>query len=275
MAIDTDRVRIGKLYINRVSMAQVIQNVPDLIDTGVPRHFVTVNMNFLSRAEKNPSFAQVVNSADLNVADGKPLLWLSRLLGSAIPERITGHDMLHACSQLAELKGYSVFFLGAGDGVAEAAAANLKRTYPGLKVAGMYQGMFTKDGYGVTDADEQGALDAIQKCRPNFLFVAMGCPKQEFWIHNHKNLAGANISIGIGSVLDVLAGHVNRAPGWMQRSGMEWLFRLKQEPKRLWERYLLEDMPTGTKVALAALAHNSPFYRHSEVKVLSRGTDKD
>lgn len=266
MNISTDRVRIGKLYINRASMPQIVDHIPELIETNVPRHFVTVNMNFLSRAEKDASFTQVVNNADLSVADGKPLVWLSKILGTTIPERITGHDLVHAFSKMASVRGYSVFFMGAGPGVAEGAAIKLRSLYPGLKVAGSFCGMFTKDGYGVTEEDEQGAIEAIRKCKPNFVFVAMGCPKQEFWIHNHLHMTDANIFIGIGGVLDVLAGRVRRAPNWMQRSGLEWAFRLKQEPKRLWERYLLEDLPTGTKIALSGLARGVPILKNAKAR---------
>ncbi|MBI4202806.1 MAG: WecB/TagA/CpsF family glycosyltransferase [Chloroflexi bacterium] len=222
---------------------------------------VTANLQFLSLARKNAEFAGIVNRAETVVADGMPLLWLSRLMGTPIPQRITGHDMLHLCAQLAVREGYSMAFLGGAPGVGDRAAQRLQALYPGLHFAGAFQGNFTSEGYGVQRQDEEELVERVHAKRPDFLLVALGCPKQEFWISRHIQAVGATVCIGVGSVLDVLAGRTRRPPPWMQRAGLEWSYRLLREPRRMWRRYLLGDMPTLLGLAPKALAQrrrNSP-----------------
>ena len=247
------RVRIGGLDLDRVGLAEVLEMARASIQQRRPCHIVTVNLQFLSVAERDPAFAQVVNGADVVVADGVPVLWLSRLLGAPIPQRVTGHDLLYGCAALAAQEGYSLFFLGAEPEVAEAATRRLDALFPGLRVAGTHQGAFTPDGYGATEAEERGAVEAVRDARPDILFVALGCPKQEYWASRHLHEVEVPVCAGIGGVLDVLAGRRQRAPTWMQRAGLEWLFRLQQEPRRLLGRYLGDGVPTSLRLGAAAL----------------------
>jgi len=242
-------VRIGQIGLHRVNLSSTLEQISRFVEEKGPHHVVTVNLQFLSTAAKNRTFAEVVNNADLVVADGMPLIWLSRLLGTPLPQRVTGHDLLHQCAALASQKGLTLFFLGATPSATEGATRRLQEMYPGLKIAGSYQGSFSPAGYGLSESDERGALDAIERCRPDFLFVALGCPKQELWIYRHRQDIQAPVCIGIGGVLDVLAGRLKRAPLWMQRMGLEWLYRLQQEPGRLWKRYLTQDLLTALKIA--------------------------
>lgn len=255
------RVHIGHLYLDRVALPDLLERVSRAIEDRTPCHIVTVNLQFLRIAAREPDFAHIVNKAQLVVADGKPLVWLSRLMGSAIPQRITGHDLLQSCASLASQRGYSIFFLGASPKVAEKAADVLCAQYPRLKIAGVYQGRFDRDGCGVSEADELGALTAIQRCRPDFLFVALGCPKQEFWIYRHLQDIETPVCVGIGGVLDVLAGKLKRAPEWMQSAGLEWSYRLIQEPNRLWRRYILQDCPTAMRLAGFALLRQASLIK--------------
>ncbi|MEX2598242.1 MAG: WecB/TagA/CpsF family glycosyltransferase, partial [Dehalococcoidia bacterium] len=206
----------------------------------------------LGTARRDPGFAQVVRDAGLVVADGMPVRWLSLIQHSRAGERITGHDLLHACADLAVRRGYTVGFLGSAPGVAECAVDVLAARHPGLKVAGIFRGDFHSDGTPVDLAAADAMIASIRQARPDMLFVALGCPKQEMWSARHQRLAGVPVTVGIGGVLDVLAGRFKRAPHWVQRAGMEWAYRLSQDPKRLWKRYLLQDIPTLTLSALDA-----------------------
>ena len=240
------RVRILDLNLDRVGMAEVLQRVEAWIREGRPGHVVTASIRFMSVAMQDRSFASIINGADLAVTDGMPLIWLSKLLGAPIPERITGPDLLLSLAKLAAERGFSVYLMGAAPGVAEDAATRLCAMHPGLKIAGTHHGYFDED-------EELEVVYAIRRCRPQFLFVALGCPKQEFWIHRWMHELDVPVCIGVGGTLDILTGRLKRAPTWVQRAGLEWLYRLQQEPRRLWRRYLLLDIPTTLRAASSVL----------------------
>ncbi len=251
---DRGRIEIGALRLDRPELPQVEQQLCAFVESGKAHHAVTANLHFASIAQRDQRFAEIVQQADLVVADGMPLLWLARLQGARIPARVTGHDLLHLSAGLSVSRGYSLFLLGGGPGVAEGAAAKLRSKYPGVKVVGTFQGEFTAEGRGATEEAEREAVAAIRAAKPDFLFVGLGCPKQEYWIQRHLEQLGVPVSTGIGCVLDVLAGSVGRAPRWMQRSGLEWLYRTKQEPGRLWKRYLIDDVPVAVRLSGAAIS---------------------
>ena len=246
MAGDLLRVTLLGFNLDRVDMAQVLEWVENRIRESEPGHVVTANIRFMTVAMQDPSCASIVNGADLAVTDGMPLIWLSKLLGTPIPERITGPDLLLSLAGLAAERGYSVYLMGGAAGVAEDAATRLCAMYPGLKVAGTHHGYFDED-------EELEVVQAIRRCRPQLLFVALGCPKQEFWIHRWKHELDVPVCIGIGGTLDILTGRLKRAPRWVQRAGLEWLYRLQQEPRRLWRRYVLQDIPTTLRATGSVL----------------------
>jgi N-acetylglucosaminyldiphosphoundecaprenol N-acetyl-beta-D-mannosaminyltransferase len=223
-----------------------LERIVQFIQSGTPHQAVTVNLRFLSIARREPRFAQVVNESALAVVDGTPLVWLTRLAGSPVPERVTGTDLLLDCAGMAAREGRSIYLLGARPGVAEEAARRLQQQFPGLRIAGVQHGYFSPD-------EQPHVVEAIRRAKPDVLFVAMGCPKQDYWIHDNLQALGVPVSIGIGGTLEVVTGKVRRAPAWMQRSGLEWLYRMLQEPRRLWRRYLLEDLPTTARVSLSIL----------------------
>jgi N-acetylglucosaminyldiphosphoundecaprenol N-acetyl-beta-D-mannosaminyltransferase len=177
------------------------------------------------------------DAADIAVADGMPLVWLSRLYRHPLRERIAGVDLADRCAWLASTKGYRVFLLGAGPGVAQSTASVLSERYSGLDVAGTY----TPPLGEFSAAEEARIAQAIALAQPDILLVALPTPRQELW--NHANVRRWNVPvvIGVGAAFDMLSGEVNRAPAWMQHSGLEWLFRLVREPRRLWKRYLIHD----------------------------------
>jgi len=192
----------------------------------------TVNTDFLVKAAGDPKLLRLLQSVDLATPDGMPLLWATRLLGSPLKERVAGADLVPAIAERAARSGYSIYFLGAGPGVAQKAAQILQEKYPGLKVAGVNSPAFTP----VRDMDPS-VLEEIRTAQPDILLVALGNPKQEKWIELHRHTVRAPVMMGVGGSLDLIAGNLKRAPVWMQKTGLEWLFRLLQEPRRLWRRY--------------------------------------
>lgn len=234
-----DHVDLLDVHIDAVDLPTALQAARNAIRRRQPRQFVTVNVDFLKLAKADPAYRQLLNTADLAVADGVPLLWAARLLGHALPERITGTDLVLGCAAMAADEGYRIFLLGAAPGVADAAADELRTRYPGVTICGTYAPPF-----GDFAPEEEATMTAaIRAARPDILFVAFGAPRQDTWIREHMAELGVPLSIGIGGVLNFLAGTIKRAPTWMQDAGLEWLYRVSQEPRRLWRRYLLEDLP--------------------------------
>jgi N-acetylglucosaminyldiphosphoundecaprenol N-acetyl-beta-D-mannosaminyltransferase len=206
---------------------------------------VTVNVDFLRLARKDTGFQGIVNGADLVLADGMPLVWASRRRPTPLPCRVTGVDMMMACAQLAANRGYSIFLLGAEPGVAHKTAEVLRERFPNLRIVGTY----SPPGSEVADHDDK-SVHIVRAAKPDMLFVAFGAPKQEQWIRLHKAYLNVPVCMGVGGSFDMLAGNVRRAPLWLQRHGLEWLYRLVQEPRRLWKRYIVHDLPVFVRLML-------------------------
>lgn len=201
--------------------------------TGKTHQIATVNADFVVNSLHDPELQRILQEADLATADGMPLVWGSRLLGGELPGRVTGADLVPALAERAAHKGYSVYFLGAREGIAAKAASILQHRNPGLKVAGVY----SPPPASLLDMDRE-VFERVKAARPDILLVAFGNPKQEKWIRMHAPELQVPIAIGIGGTLDMIVGVTKRAPRWMQRVGLEWLYRLAQEPRRLLRRYL-------------------------------------
>ncbi len=234
------RVNLSGALIDQVDFAAAQERIRGFLGVGAAHQVVTVNLDFLSIAERDPHFRDTINRADLAVADGMPLVWASRLADQPLPERIAGVDLVDTSCQIAAQTDAGVFLLGAGPGVAERAGRTMEALYPRLRIAGVYAPPFGS----LTAKENEGIVRMVRDARPGFLFVAMGAPRQDLWIRTHLSQLGVPVCMGVGCALDLLAGNVNRAPSWMQRSGLEWAFRLGQEPRRLWRRYLVDDVPT-------------------------------
>ena len=247
-----ERVRILDLQVDRAGSDETQGLLEGFIQEGSAHHVVTANLQFLSTARRNFAFAEVVNSAALVVADGMPLVWMSKMQGAPIRSRITGHDLLTQGVALAAEKGYGVFLLGGAPGAAEEAAGMLRVMYPNLRVFGTGHGRVSDDG---SDDRQQELTALIRDFGPQILYVGLGCPKQEFWINRRMDDLGVPVCVGVGGTFDILTGRLKRAPTWMQRLSLEWFYRLKQEPRRLWRRYVLEDLPTTLTAAGSVLVH--------------------
>lgn len=247
----TDRPRVGLagVLVDRVDRDRADATIRRFLTDGGRHQVVTVNTDFLRVSRGDRHFREIINEADLAVADGMPLVWLSGLTGAPLPERVTGFDLVDSACRGAARAGIGVFLLGAAPGVARAAGEALAARYPGLRIAGTYSPPF-----GSHDpAEEDRMVDAIRTAGRCVLLVAFGAPKQDAFIHANLDRLDVPVAIGVGCAFDILAGSIRRAPAWMQRTGLEWAWRLAMEPRRLWRRYLVQDAPLLGRLAAAAL----------------------
>ncbi len=192
------------------------------------RQVCTVNPEFIMTARRQPTFAQVLAEADLCTPDGVGVLWAARRAGVRLNERVTGSDGIYRLCERAAAQEWRVFFLGAAPGIAEHAAAELARLYPGLPVAGTYGG-------SPSQADWPQIRQKLAAAQADLLFVAYGHPRQDIWIHQHREELPVAVALGIGGAFDFVAGTAPRAPLWLRRLGLEWLYRLARQPWR-WRR---------------------------------------
>ncbi len=221
-----DSVEILGLRVDCPAPADMPAMLARCIADRTPRHVVTADASMVVLARRDPALMQIVRHADLVTPDGAGILWASRLFRTPIPHKISGVDLVADICRLSAQHGWRVFFLGAAPGVAALAADNLRARFPGAQIVG------TRDGY-FSPADEPQVVAEIQAARPDVLLVAFGIPKQEKWITAHKAALQVPVSIGIGGSFDVYSGRVKRAPVWMQRASLEWLYRLASNPKKI------------------------------------------
>jgi N-acetylglucosaminyldiphosphoundecaprenol N-acetyl-beta-D-mannosaminyltransferase len=244
-----ERIELASVQVDRADRRTAVATLERFFADGGHHQIVTVNMDFIRIAQADHDFRRVLNAADLAVADGMPVVWLSRLRGAALPERVAGIDLINDCCHIAAQEGVGVFLLGAAPGVADAAARELLSRHPGLRVAGTYAPPFGPHS-AEEDARMVAAIRAAGRC---VLFVAFGAPRQDLFIARHLQELDIVVAIGVGCTFDILAGAVRRAPRWIQRSGFEWAWRMAMEPRRLWRRYLTLDAPLLGVLAAAAV----------------------
>lgn len=231
------RLRLGAIEVDRVSMRQALDAIEGLVTAGRGGLVVTPNVDHVVIAERHAEFREAYAAAALSLADGMPILWAARLLGSPLPEKVSGSDLLLPLVERAAARRWRVYLLGAGPGVAEEVARRLRQGL-GVDVVGTDAPQVRLDG----GPDQSlAALARIREARPDLLLLALGAPKQEVWAHRHREALGRAVVVGVGAGLDFVAGRVPRAPRWMSRAGLEWLYRLVREPRRLWRRYLVDD----------------------------------
>ncbi len=219
---------------DNVTTVETIVRIEQMVASGQPHHLVTANVDFLVQAMRDIELRRILLDAHLVLCDGTPLLWASRWLGNPLPERVAGSDLVPLLIQIASEKKYKVFFLGGSAESMQRAIQKLKVKYPALPIAGHYAPPFAE----LLDMDHDEIKKRITEAKPDLLFVSFGCPKQEKWIAMHYRSLGVPVSVGVGGTIDFLAGTTKRAPRWMQRAGLEWTFRLAQEPRRLLKRYV-------------------------------------
>jgi exopolysaccharide biosynthesis WecB/TagA/CpsF family protein/anti-anti-sigma factor len=229
---------------DNVTTSEAITAIEQMAESKCPHYVVTANMDFLALANHDNDLRRTLAGASLVLCDGTPVLWASRLLGSPLAERVAGSDLVPLLLRVAAEKGYRVFFLGASQEFAEMAVSQVCRALPSLIVAGQYSPPYAPLG----EMDHEEILRRIRDVNPHIVFVAFGCPKAEKWMAMHYMELGVPVMMGVGGTIDFLAGRFKRAPVWMQRSGLEWLYRLCQEPQRLWRRYAADFWVFATKI---------------------------
>ncbi len=231
------RVRFMNTEIDNITMDEALEAIEKLIQQNKNAYVVTPNVDHIVMLEKDKEFADAYKNADLVLTDGKPLIWISRYYKIFIKEKISGSDLFPRICEMAAKKQYKMFFLGAAEGVAAKAANNLTMRYPGLKVVGTYSPPY---GFEKQEQEIYKIIDIVRSAAPDILIVGLGAPKQEKFINNNRSSLGVPVSLGLGASLDFEAGDVKRAPGWMSDLGLEWMYRIIQEPKRMSKRYFMD-----------------------------------
>lgn len=233
------RMRLMNTEIDNLTMDEILDAIDSLIKEDNCSYVVTPNVDHIVQLEKDEELKRVYENASLILTDGKPLIWISNWYKTPIKEKISGSDLFPRVCDLAAKKGYTMYLLGAAEGVADKAAKNLMDKYKGLNIVGTYSPPFgfEKDKVELKKIERQ-----IQEVHPDILIVGLGCPKQEKYMYHHCKELDVPISFGLGASIDFEAGNIKRAPRWMSEHGLEWLYRITQDPKRLAKRYLVDDM---------------------------------
>lgn len=224
--IHLNSVRLLGMRVDRVDMAGALALVERFIDEKTPHHIVTADASMAVTAADDPEFARIVNASDLVTPDGAGILWATKRLGTPVHAKVSGVDLAARCCALSAGKNWRIFFFGAAPGIAEEARARMLARHPGAQIVGFRDGFFKPE-------DEDEIVAQIRAARPDILLVALGIPKQEQFIHRHKDALGVPVCIGVGGTLDVFSGTARRAPVWMQNSGLEWAYRLAANPKKI------------------------------------------
>ena len=217
---------------DNLTLREAVGRIEEMIASLRSHHVVTANVDFLAQARRDLELQRILLNAPLVLCDGTPLVWASRLFGNPLPERVAGADLVPELIRLAARKNYRLFFLGTTEEANTRAIARLRAQHPDLEIS-HYSPPFRP----LLEMDDAEIIRRIRAAQPDLLFVAFGCPKAEKWIARHDHELGVPVAIGVGATIDFLAGSVKRAPLWMQRGGLEWIYRLGQEPRRLFKRY--------------------------------------
>ena len=228
--------QVLRVRVNAVQISDVIKVMKRWISSGRDCHVIAVtNVHVVMEAHHDDSFKKVLASADWVVPDGMPLVWLGRLRGHHLKRRVAGPDLFVEFCRETNKKDYSHFFFGGSPGIPEEVAARLKQQFPGLRIAGAFSPPFRP----LSMEEDASVIQMINEAAPDVLWVGLGCAKQERWMYEHCARLKVPVIVGVGQAFDLYAGRKRRAPQWMREHGLEWLFRLFQDPGRLWRRYLI------------------------------------
>ncbi|MGO9839021.1 MAG: WecB/TagA/CpsF family glycosyltransferase [Polyangiaceae bacterium] len=234
----SSRLTIGTLPVDAVTMEGALAYVERLVAEGEGGSVFTPNVDHVVLADQDARLRGAYSRVSLSLADGMPMLWASRLLGNPLPEKVSGSDFVPLLLERAAARGWRVYFLGGAPGVAALARDKLRERLPRLEVVGV-------DAPRIDPADPAEVRDRlverVRATAPDLVLVALGAPKQEVWIDGARDALRPAVLLGVGASLDFVAGTVARAPRWMSNAGLEWLYRLSREPRRLWKRYLVRD----------------------------------
>jgi len=223
--------------VSAIDMEMALEQIRDWIEGGDRTYVCVTGVHGVMESRRDEHLRRIHNRAGMVTPDGMPLVWLSRLKGHTHVERVYGPDLLLAACDKSLQTGWSHYFYGGGLGVTKKLAAQLSKRYPGLKIAGTGAPPF----HPLTKEEDEVEIAQINAAHPDLLWIGLGTPKQEYWMADHLGRVDAPVMIGVGAAFDFHAGIKQQAPCWMQRSGLEWLYRLASEPRRLWRRYLVNN----------------------------------
>jgi N-acetylglucosaminyldiphosphoundecaprenol N-acetyl-beta-D-mannosaminyltransferase len=254
-------ISILGLPFTNVTMEGAVAKIDSFIAEGGFHQVATANVDFVSRAMADTRLQEILCDCDMVLADGMPIVWASKIAGAPLKERVTGVDLVQRLAQRSAEKGHRIFLLGAQEEVAVRAIRWMEQKYPGVQIAGHYSPAVAP----LAQMDHEEILRRIQVSRADILLVAFGNPKQEQWLAMHRDRLPVSVAIGIGGTLDMIAGKVDRAPIWMQKAGLEWFFRMAQEPARLAPRYLrnLKTLAQYMPLVLAGQRRPGKMYRNA------------
>lgn len=219
------KVTILGVPVDAITMGEAVARIDGFIEKRTPVLVATANAEMLMRATHDGALRRILQGAAMVTPDGAGTVWAAHHLGHAMPERVAGYDMVQELMREAPAKHRRIFFFGSAPGVADKAKKKAEQLYPGIEIVGTRNGFFTA-------ADEPAIIEEIKAAHPDILLAALGVPKQEKWLAKHLSELGVPVAIGVGGTFDVMAGVMKRAPHWMQRAKLEWLFRGMMQPQR-------------------------------------------
>ncbi len=233
------KIRLLDIGISCMTEGQLMEEVLAGTEEPGQASLIFLNTDVMMKADSDAYLKQVIRKAKWVVADGMPLIWISKLYGTPLPEKISGSDFVPKLCEECVRRGKSLYFAGGAPGVAKRAAARLRKRYPGIRIKGCYSPPY---GFEKRPEEVEKMNRAIREARPDILIVCLGCPKQETYIFENQDRYQVPVSICAGATIDFLAGRVKRCPPWMSRCGLEWFYRFLQEPGRLFRRYFIDDI---------------------------------
>jgi len=227
-----DVVKILGVNINRIGINDIVNKIEKMIQSDKFNSVFTPNSEIIMSAYKDKELLNIINNADLLTADGIGVVYAAKIFGKPVPQRAAGYDVSKKLMEIMAEKGYTLYLFGSAPGVARKAKENLENEYKTLKIIGLHDGYFDSE-------EEKNIIEGINSLKLDVLFVCLGSPKQEKWIYNNRNNLNVKVAMGLGGCLDVYAGNVKRAPEIYIKLGLEWLYRLIKEPKRLFRMMAL------------------------------------
>lgn len=225
------------VHISAIDMAHAVRTIEGWIENDTPDYVCICTVHTVMECQRDSALRETVNGAGLRTPDGMPMVWLSRHAGHEHVSRVYGPDLMLELARRSPETGHRHFFYGGAPGVADELARRLEDRFPGLNVAGTHCPPMVSVG----ELESEETIREINDSGADIVWVGLGTPKQDWWVANHRPLLTAPVLIAVGAAFDFHTGRVRQAPTWMQRHGLEWLFRLSQDPKRLWRRYLIDN----------------------------------
>jgi N-acetylglucosaminyldiphosphoundecaprenol N-acetyl-beta-D-mannosaminyltransferase len=246
------RVDVLGVGISAIDPDDALAEITRSIDDGDQQYVCVTGMHGVMESQHDADLLRIHNESGLTTPDGMPMVWAARLAGASNVQRVYGPDLMLAVCERAAQRGWGCYLYGATDEVLDRLRANLTDRYPGLRIAGTHSPPFR----ALTDEEDDAIVRAINESGAQIVWVGLSTPKQERWMAAHIGRVNASVLVGVGAAFDIHAGNLQQAPKWMQRSGLEWFFRLALEPRRLWRRYVI-----NIPVFLFAIARRRPRLR--------------